>query len=257
MKRLAVVLLASMSASGAVAAPPSAADVIDRAIAVHGGKAALASYPSLEMKGTTESTSGRGAGRRSDVTIRERSDGAYRRESTFEFRGRKVTPVEFFDGTACKRRFGQTWDDLPIDEAKEGVAHRLPFLLPLAEKDPRVEGEGTEADIACWTISVADGRDRATLSFAQDDGRLLGIDYPATSAEGMGTKKDVRRKLVFRDHRKVGVLMLPFDVESFEDGTPDSRLRLDTVRVLDAFAPAWIRVPDATRRFIPPEELSF
>lgn len=256
MNRTAVLLLAGVTVAAAME-PPSAVEILDRAVAVHGGKAALASYPSLEMKGTTESVSGRGAGRRSDVTIRERADGAYRRESTVEFRGRKITPVEFFDGTACKRRFGQTWDDLPVDEAIEAAAHRLPFLLSAEGRDPRVEGAGTEADVPCWRISVADGRDRAMLSFAQDDGRLLAIDYPGIQAAGMGTKKEIRRKMVFRDHRGVGALLLPFDVEAFEDGTPDSRLRLDTVEVLDAFAPAWIRVPDPTRRFIPPEELSF
>ena len=239
------------------AAAQSASDLIDRAIAAHGGRSALASLPDLELRGTSESLTGRSAGRRSDVVWRERADGAYRRESTLEVRGRKVTPVEFFDGSARKRRFGQAWDDLPVDEPREVAAHRLPFLLGAAAADPKLEGETTFADVACWQLSVADGRDRAKLYLAKDDGRAVGIEYPGTSADGMGTRKDVRRTVTWRDHRKVGGLLWPFDVETSEDGTPVSRLRFETITVLGAFDPGWLRVPDPTRRFIPPEELAF
>jgi hypothetical protein len=235
---------------------PSADDLILRAIAVHGGRDALATYPSLEMRGTYESF-GRGAGRRSDLVCRERADGAYRREITFEFRGRKITPIELYDGEVVKRRFFRGWDDLPVDEAAESAAHRLTWLLTLDPAEARVEGQATEADVAVWSVSVPDGRDRAVLHLAQDDGRLVALDYPGTSAEGMGTKEAIRRKLVYRDYRNVDGLLLPFDVESFEDGQPDTRLRYDTVVVLEKFDPAWLRAPDPTRRFIPSEELAF
>jgi hypothetical protein len=252
---VAAAVLTSLPASATD--PPSASDLIDGAIMAHGGRDALSAYPHLEMTGTYESF-GRMAGRRSDMIYRERGDGAYRREITFEFRGRKVTPVEFYDREVVKRRFFRGWDDLPTDEAAEGVAHRLTWLLTLdPTTEARVEGEGTEADVAVWSVSVPDGRDRALLHLARDDGRLVALEYPGTSAEGMGTKEEVQRKLIYRDHRLVGALLLPFDIETSEDGQPEARLRFDTIELLGDFDPAWLRVPDPTRRFIPSEELAF
>lgn len=236
--------------------PPSASDLIDEAIKAHGGREALSSYPHLEMTGSYESF-GRGAGRRSDLVYRERADGAYRREITFDFRGRQTTPIEFYDGEVVKRRFFRGWDDLPTDEAAEGAAHRLTWLLTLDPTEARVEGQGTEADQSVWSVSVPDGRDHAVLHLAQDNGRLVSLEYPGTSAEGMGTKEEVQRKLIYRDHRRVGALLLPFDIESSEDGQPEARLRFDTIELLEEFDPAWLRVPDPTRRFIPSEELVF
>jgi hypothetical protein len=243
------------AASAAWAQAPAAAEILARAVAVHGGREALAAWPDLESRGSAEALSGRG--RRADIVLRERADGAYRREVTFEFRGTRRTSVEFYDGRVVKGRWGASWDDLPLDEAREAAAHRLPWLLTLSASDAKVEGEAAEADVPCWTISVPDGRARAILAFAKDDGRLVALDYPGTSAEGMGTKKEVRRKLVFRDPRKVGDLLLPFDVTSLEDGTPDSRARWVSIVRLKEFAPEWVKIPDPTRRFIPPEELAF
>jgi hypothetical protein len=258
MKRFTIAVLIVVFALAPVAAEetPTASELVERAIAAHGGRDALAAYPNLEMTGTYESF-GRMAGRRSDAVYRERADGAYRMEITFEFRGRKVTPIVFYDGEVVKRRFSRGWDDLPVDEATEEAAHRLNYLLTLDPGEARVEGPGTEADVAVWSLSVPDGRDRAVLHLAQDDGRLVSMEYPGTSADGMGTKEEVQRKLVHRDHRKVGALLLPFDVETIEDGQPASRMRYETIELLEKFDPAWLRVPDPTRRFIPSEELAF
>jgi hypothetical protein len=120
-----------------------------------------------------------------------------------------------------------------------------------------VEGEGRVDDTPTWKLSVPDGRDRAVLQFAHDDGRLVALSYPGTSAAGMGTKEEVTRELVFRDHRAVGRLLLPFDVERSEKGSPVARHRCESIRVLEAFDDDWIRVPDPGRRFIPGEELAF
>ena len=73
----------------------------------------------------------------------------------------------------------------------------------------------------------------------------------------MGTKEEVQRKVVHRDYRKVGALLLPFDVETIEDGKPVSRMRYETIETLESFDPAWLRIPDPTRRYIPSEELAF
>jgi len=236
--------------------PPAPGALLERAIAVHGGRAALAAWPDLELAGTYESL-GRRAGRRSDLLLRERADGAYRREITLEFRGREIRAVQFYDGQAVKRRFSSAWDDLPLDESVEQAAHRLPYLLGLEAADARFDGEAVEADVPVWLLSFPDGRDRATLALAQDDGRLVALEYPGTSASGMGTKEDVRRKVVYRDHREVGALLLPFDVETLEDGQPVSRVRYETIEPLASWDPDWLRVPDPTRRFIPSEELAF
>jgi hypothetical protein len=253
---LTVLILVSVFAPAAADDAPTAGELVERAIEVHGGRDALSAFPDLELVGTYESF-GRRAGRRSDATFRERADGAYRREVTFEFRGRKMTPVVFYDGEVVKRRFSRGWDDLPTDESAEQAAHRLTFLLTLDLDEAHVEGAGTEDDRPVWSLSVPDGRDRAVLHLAQDDGRLLALEYPGISAEGMGTKEEVRRKVVHRDHRKVGALLLPFDVETIEDGKPVSRMRYETIELLESFDPAWLRIPDPTRRYIPSEELAF
>lgn len=253
---LAVLAAGPLAAAGALAAEqPSAADLLQRAIETHGGRAALSAWPDLELEGTVENLQ-RQRGR-SEYVRRERADGAYRDEVTFERGGRKFTPVTFYDGHAVKRRFGQAWDDLPVVESEEEAAHRLPWLLAIDADAARLEGEGRVDDVATWTVSVPDGRGRATLQLAQDDGRLVGLTYPGTAASGMGTKEEVERGLTFRDFRQVGRLLLPFDVETAEKGTPQSRVRWESIRVLDGFDEEWIRVPDPTRRFIPPEELAF
>ena len=243
------------SSSVAAAEPPSAKRLLEAAIEAHGGVSALEDFPHLEMEGTVENP--RRPGRRTPVVLRERSDGAYRREITFERRGRKFTPVTFYDGKVVKRRFRTTWDDLPTVEAEEGAAHRLPFLLGVSAADARVEGAGHEGDVDTWRVSVPDGRDRTVLHFAQEGGHVVALEYPGTSAGGMGTKEDVVRKHVYRDFRSVGDVLLPFDVETSEKGSPVSRARHESVRVLDAFDEEWIRVPDPSRRFIPSQELAF
>lgn len=247
--------LALLSATSVVAAAPTPAELVERAIRAAGGRQAISHLPHLEKKGTVENP--RRPGRRSEILLRERSDGAYRQEVTFEFRGRKATPVEFYDGVVVKRRFRTTWDDLPADEAREAAAHRLPFLLGVDPAKARLVGETTEADVAALELQVPDGDGTATLWIAKDDGRLVGLEHAGTSASGMGTKEDVVRKLVFRDHRPVGDLVLPHDVETLEDGSPVSRVRWSSIRALDEFDPEWVRVPDPTRRFIPSEELAF
>lgn len=250
-----VVVILAIAGGPALADPPSAREILRDAVAAHGGTDALGDYPHLELKGTYENP--RRPGRRSDLVRRERADGAYREEVTFEFRGRKMTPVEFYDGHARKRRFRSGWDDLPVDEAVEEVGHRLPWLLTLRPDDATVEGEAEVGGVPTWRLSVPDGRGRAVLDLARDDGRLVALEYPGTSAAGMGTKEEVSRRLVFRDHRRVGDLLLPFEVEIAEDGSPVAHLRWTSIRELETFDEEWIRVPDPSRRFIPGEELAF
>jgi hypothetical protein len=235
---------------------PAAAELLRRAIEAHGGAAALGSLPHLELTGTVESF-GRRAGAQSDLLARERADGAYRREVVVDFRGRKTTMIEFYDGETRKRRFRTSWDDLPTVEADEAKAHRLNFLLTIDAAAATVDGAGLEGDRRVWLLSVPDGRGRAVLALDQESGLLLSLAYPGTSAAGMGTKEDVQRKLEFRDHRPVGDLLLPFDVATLEDGSATARVRYATIVRLDAFDPAWLTVPDPTRRFVPPEELAF
>ena len=247
-----VVVVSSIAASD----PPSAEDLVRGAIEAHGGSSAIEGYPDLEMTGTAESFRG-GSGRRYDIVYRERADGGYRREMTLEFRSRKWTPVEFYDGEIRKRRYSRGWDDLPIDEPAEGAAHRLPMLLSLDLGEAEVAGAATESDRAVWQIRIPDGRDTAVLSFDRESGLLVAIEYPGTSAAGMGTKEEVQRKLVFLDHRPVGDLMLPYEIVTYEDGGQTGHLRFETIEILEMFDPMWVRVPDPTRRFIPSEELAF
>jgi len=235
--------------------PPEAQALLERAIAYHGGREALADWPDLEGKGSLEQT-GRMAGRSVELLIRQRGDGAYRRETTFDFRGTKTTSTEIFDHAICKRRFRSGWDDLPLDEPREEAAHRIPFLLEAAKRTPTLAGQGTEGDAAVWYVEVPDGRGKARLGLAQDDGRLVSIEYPGTKAEGMGTKEDVTKRVVFRDLREVGRIRLPFDQEFFADGAPDGRVRLEQVAVLVTFDAAWLEIPDQADRFVPSEELA-
>ena len=258
MIRRALALLAVLPWISALPAeePPDAKALVERAIAYHGGREALVDWPDLELKGSLEQT-GRMAGRSVELLVRQRGDGAYRRETTFDFRGSKVTATEIFDHATCKRRFRSGWDDLPLDEPREEAEHRIPFLLEAAERSPVFAGQGTEGDGAVWYVEVPDGRGEARLGLAKDDGRLVSIEYPGTKAEGMGTKEDVTKKAVFRDHREVGRVRLPFDQELCDDGTPDGRLRLEQVTVLDAFDGAWLEIPDQADRFVPSEELVY
>ncbi len=257
----AVLIVASSAATAQAADPPAAAPptahaLLDRAIAFHGGREALGAWPSLELKGQLELT-GRAAGRSAELVARERGDGAYRRETTSDFRGTKVTTTEIYDRSTCKRRSRSGWDTLPLDEPREEAEHRVPFLLQAAERKPTVAGSGTEGDTAVWYVEVPDGRGTARLGLAQDDGRLVSLEFPGTKAEGLGVKEDVTKKVVFRDPRPVGRVRLAFDEERFSDGAPDGRLRLESVTALDAFDRAWLEVPDAADRFVPSEELAY
>jgi hypothetical protein len=260
----ALALIGAAAAAGAAtaqadppdAAPPAATALVERAIEFHGGRAALSDWPSLELKGQLELT-GRAAGRSAEFVGRERGDGAYRRETTFDFRGSKITTTEIFDRSTCKRRFRSGWDALPLDEAREEAEHRVPFLLQAAERKPTVVGPGTEGETVVWYVDVPDGRGTARLGLAQDDGRLVSLEFPGTKAEGLGVKEDVTKRVVFRDPRPVGRVRLAFDEERFSDGTPDGRLRLASVTVLPAFDSAWLAVPEAADRFVPSEELAY
>ncbi len=254
--RAASTLLFVAFAPSAPAQTPDAGKLLETAIAFHGGREALAALPHLELTGTVENRSAQG-NRTVDAVYYERADGGLRSEVTMEFRGRKVTSVTMYDGKMCKRRFRSTWDDIPLDEYRERAAHRLPFLLEALARGPVVAGEGTEVGTDVWRIEVPDGRAKAVLSLAKDDGRLVALEYPGTEAEGMGTKKEIVRKLVFRELHDVNGIKIPADIERFEDGIFDGRERFTNVAILDEWDESWLQVPDPRRRFIPGEELAF
>ncbi len=251
---IALVVVAAALAARAQE-PSSPKGIIERAVAFHGGAKTLAALPNLESHGMLE-TSGRWGARSLPFVHYDRGDGSYRNETTFERRGRKTTVVEFYDGKICKRRFGTSWDDLPLDEPRERAAHRITFLLAALDRTATAAGEGTEAGAEVVRVQVPDGRGQATLSLAKDDGRLVAMEFPGIEADGMGTKKEVVRKLVFRDVKKVGAVLVPFDVELFKDGSPDGRIRYERIELLKEFDEAWLQVPDPRRRFIPSDELA-
>jgi hypothetical protein len=250
--------LVVLAASGAVRAQaPDAGALLEKSIAFHGGQAALASLPDVKATGTIE-TPGRSAGRSRDLVAYERGNGGRRTEVTFEFRGRQVTAIEIYDGKMCKQRFGSGWDELPLDENRERAAHRVDLLLRARDLAPVLAGEGTEAGAPVWQVAVDDGpRGKATLSLAKDDGRLVAIEYPGTEAQGMGTKKEVTRKVVYHAFQSVGGLKLPSDIEMVKDGTFDGRMRFERMETIAAWDDGWLQVPDARRRFIPGDELAF
>ena len=257
MKRAAglLVLVAAMNAHTADGPDPK--ELLETSIVFHGGKEALASLPDVKETGTIE-TPGRSAGRARDLVVYERGDGGRRTEVVFEFRGRQVTAIEIYDGKMCKQRFGSGWDDLPLDENRERAAHRIDLLLRALDRAPTLAGEATEAGAAVWQVAIDDGpRGKAVLSLAKEDGRLVAIAYPGTEAEGMGTKKDVTRKVVFHAFQPVGGLKLPSDIETLKDGTFDGRMRFERIEAITAWDDGWLQVPDPRRRYIPSDELAF
>ena len=253
---IGVVMVALWSLSLQATEPPDAAALVERAIEYHGGRGALESWPHIESRGSYE-MAGRMAGRSADVFDRQRADGAYRREVTFEFGTRKFTMTEIFDHAMRKRRFGVGWDDLPVDEPRDEAEHRHAFLLRASEREPAIVGDGSEADVGVWYVEVPDGRGTARLGLAKDDARLVSLGYPGVKAEGMGTKEEITRKSIDRDFRSVGSLRLPFDLEFFEDGTPVGRWRVEEMTVLTDYDGTWLEIPDPTDRFIPSEELVY
>lgn len=260
MKRFAAMLVLVTATVATVGAgmPTLAADpvkLIERAIETHGGAATLRSLPSFKATGRLE-PGGRATGRSYDATIYERSDGARRSEVVFDFRGRKVTSVEVYDGRVCKRRTSSGWDDLPRDEQLERVAHRIDFLLAALERAPTLEGEASEGGVTVWRVSVPDGRGRALLSLAVDDGRLVALEYPGTEAEGMGVKKEVVWKIFYHAFETVAGALLPTDIEIFKDGSFDSRWRFDRVEAVATWNEEWLEFTGSGRRFIPTEELA-
>jgi len=251
-----LVALATLAPPAARAQEPDAAELLRRSIDYHGGRAALEAWPNLELDGSYE-MSGRMAGRSVDMMMKVRDDGAYRQEITFEFRGRKLTMTEIFDHAIRKRRFRVGWDDLPLDEPAEEAAHTHPFLLEAADRGPELAGDGSEADVEVWYVEVEDGRARARLGLAKDDARLVSMEFPGVEAEGLGTREEVTKKMVYRDYRALGEVRYPYDQEYMTDGTPDGRLRIEEASVLAAFDDGWLTIPDPTDRFIPSEELVF
>ena len=255
--RPAALVVALVASGVALAQAPDPKQLLEKAIAFHGGKEALASLPDVRETGTIE-IPGRMAGRARDLVAYERGDGGRRTEVTFEFRGRQVTAIEIYDGKMCKQRFGSGWDELPLDENRERAAHRVDLLLRALDRAPSLQGEGTEAGAPVWQVAIDDGpRGKAVLSLAKDDGRLVAIEYPGTEAEGMGTKKDVTRKVVYHAFQPVGALKLPSDIEMVKDGTFDGRMRYAKMETIKDWDDGWLQVPDARRRFIPPDELAF
>ncbi|HEX5042034.1 MAG TPA: hypothetical protein VFV75_03960 [Candidatus Polarisedimenticolaceae bacterium] len=255
--RAVAALVVTLVSSVALAQSPDPKVLLEKAIAFHGGKDALASLPDVKQTGTIE-TAGRSAGRARDFAAYERGDGGRRTEVTFDFRGRQVTAIEIYDGKMCKQRFGSGWDELPLDENRERAAHRIDLLLRALDRAPSLAGDGIEAGVPVWQVSIDDGpRGKATLSLAKDDGRLVAIEYPGTEAEGMGTKKEVRRKVVHHGFQQVGALKLPSDIEMVKDGTFDGRLRFERIEAIADWDDGWLQVPDPRRRFIPSDELAF
>ena len=256
MRAPAVVLVALVSGV-TLAQSPDPKQLLEKAIAFHGGKAGLAALPDVKQTGTIE-TPGRSAGRARDLVAYERGDGGRRTEVTFEFRGRQVTAIEIYDGKMCKQRFGSGWDELPLDENRERAAHRVDLLVRALDRAPALSGAGTEAGAPVWQVAIDDGpRGKATLSLAKDDGRLVAIEYPGTEAEGMGTKKEVTRKVVYHAFQPVGAVQLPSDIEMVKDGTFDGRMRFERIEAIADWDDGWLQVPDARRRFIPSDELAY
>ncbi len=229
--------------------------LIERAIESHGGRSALRSLPDFKALGTAERNGRAGLGTM-DIVVYERADGGRRIESTIAVRGRKVTSIEIFDGSVCKRNMGSGWDDLPLDENRDRVTHRVSILVDASERQPVLLGEGTEADVDVWKVEIADGTGRAVLSLAKSDHRLVAIEYPGTEAEGMGTKKSVTAKLIHRGFQVVGGVKLPIDTELQKDGVFERRTRFETLEPIERWDEYWLQAPSSRRRFIPPEGLA-
>jgi len=250
------VLLLALANSHAETGLPDARALIESSIDRHGGRAALEEMADFKAVGSLE-PGGRWAGRTLDAVVYERADGGRRTEISFEFRGRKGTSIEIYDGTMCRRRFSTTWDDLPLDENRERAEHRVSLLLPALDRSPEVTGEGMEAGAEVWTVELPGDEGRTTLYLAKDDARLVAVEYPGTDAAGMGTKEEVVRKVVHHDFRQVGGVVLPVDIEIFKDGSLEGRWRYETIEQIAEWDDGWLRVPDPRRRFIPPEELAY
>jgi hypothetical protein len=255
--RLGLLLLVLMGGVLVATEGPDPRSLLEQSITFHGGKAALQSLPHVKGTGTIE-LAGRTAGRARDYVEYQRADGGRRSETSFEFRGRQITAVEIYDGKMCKRSTGGGWDDLPLDENRERAAHRIDLLLRALSASPTLAGEADELGVAAWRVAMDDGAGgKAVLSLAKDDARLLAIEYPATEAEGMGTKKAVTRKVLHHALLRVGNVQLPSDVEVLRDGSFESRMRFERLEPLPRWEEDWLRVPDPRRRFIPSEELAY
>ena len=87
----AVLLSPAVAASACAAEDPDPRALLEKAIAFHGGKEALASLPDVKATGTIE-TPGRTAGRARDVVVYERGDGGRRPETVFALRGARSRP---------------------------------------------------------------------------------------------------------------------------------------------------------------------
>lgn len=257
MKRAMTSVLVAFALVSLAAGPaaPDAGTLIETSITRHGGRAALEAMANFKAVGSLE-PGGRWAGRTLEAVVYERADGGRRTEITFEFRGRKGTSIEIYDGAMCKRRFSTSWDDLPLDENRERVENRVSVLLSARDRSPEMVGEGTDAGVEVWRVALAGEKGKTVLALAKDDGRLIAVEYPGTEAEGMGTKKEVLRKIVHHAFRSVGRVVLPTDIEVLKDGSLDGRWRYDTVEEIREWDDEWLRVPDPRRRFIPPEELA-
>ena len=219
MTRLIPGLLAMLFVAGTSAAQDKPEDVVKKAIAKHGGEAALKKFPAgiSKISGVVVEPKIPFTG-----TMAFSVPGKVRVEMLFEVAGQKAATVQIINGekvSQTENGKATTLSAAAAEELRQSTAiQELSLLFPILDAKIYTLAAGKDETIGgkkCATVTVsAKGLKETTLAFDSESGLLVGM-----LRKGLNPKQVVVNELtVFSDFKTVEGMVVPMKYLVSHDG---------------------------------------
>jgi hypothetical protein len=233
MYRIAMTLTLGLLCAPALQAQDDPAAIVAASIEAHGGAAALARWNNLTYEGSLTLFFG-ASQLTGEATIAIRDGSWMRREAKLEFRGSPFVFEEASTGTTAWQRRESRIYDYPPDDFNAWLAQRPGILLRAAAAGSSALRNGGTMDLEGHATLAIDfeERDGTTRILIDPETKLVrGLEYKILRNEGMGKKEEAFIKKIFSDYRSVDGLLFPHTNHEFADGTTESTLEVEQIKL--------------------------
>ena len=230
MTHLGLRIAAALCVAGALAEPHRAlaqapAEIVERAIAAHGGRDALAAATSIVWRAPVRLGAAAGTSTRSfkwpdklrvelTVALRVGDDEA------------RVDIVRLYDGRSAWTKEQGGFRQDPAQAAALGQAARRTLHILLRSGQPGVSLEPAGAD----SVVMRENGSATTLSFDADTGLLTGLAYSYAAGDAHDAMEN---KVEFSDFRAVGALRMPYRLVQFQNGKKLGEVSYSSINIGD------------------------
>lgn len=207
--------------------------LIDAAVAAHGGPAGLATWDDMSVEGDAVIFFGPRE-TPSELALAVRGGSMLRRAARLEFRGTMTQFVSANTQQSAWQQRGSRTYDIPAHDFEVWLAHLPSALLRSAASDGAdlaIAGEQDLDGTPVVVVTVSRDGHTARLGLERETHLVRSVEYETTVNRGMGTAEKVFVKRTFGAYREVGGVPFPHAWSEHEDGAESSRLTVTSVEL--------------------------